>query len=104
MSYNSLSLSLSLSIYIYIYITLRNWWGKYFIEGSRESIKKAIKKDDDGLPIFYERIGQGIPDGVNTLIYTIPKHFIGTPSNISSHISDYLNNLSCPTMFDYIWY
>ena len=70
--------------------TLCGWWEKYLTKESRESIKKAIKKDDDGLPIFYERIGQGIPDGVNTLIYTIIKHFFETP-NISSHISDYLN-------------
>ena len=83
--------------------TLCGWWEKYLIEESRESIKKAIKKDDDGLPIFDERIGQGIPDGVNTLIYTIIKHFVGTPSNISSRISDYLNNLCCPTMSNYRW-
>ena len=43
-------------------------------------------------------------DGVNTLIYTILKHFVGTPSNISSRIFDYLNNLRCPTMSDYKWY
>ena len=84
--------------------TLRSWWEKYITEESRDSIKKAVKKGDDGLPIFYERTGQGIPDGVNTLIYTIIKHFIGTPSNISSRINDYLNNLRCPTMFDYKWY
>ena len=84
--------------------TLCGWWEKYLIEESRESIKKTVKKDDDGLPIFDERIGQGIPDGVNTLIYTIIKHFVGTLSNISSHISDYLKNLCCPTMSDYRWY
>jgi hypothetical protein len=32
------------------------------------------------------------------LIYTIIKHFVGTPSNITSRISDYLNNLRCPSM------
>ena len=51
---------------------------------------------------FYESIGRGTPDGVNTLIYTVLKHFVGTSSNISSQISDYLNNLRCPTM--YRWY
>ena len=84
--------------------TLRSWWEKYLTKKSRESIKKAVKKGDDVLPIFDERIGQGIPDGVNTLIYTIIKHFVGTPSNISSRISDYLNNLRCPIMSDYKWY
>ena len=72
--------------------TLHGWWDSYLTEDSRETIKHAVKKM------------KGIPDGVNTLIYTILKHFVGTPSNISSRISDYLNNLRCPTMFDYRWY
>ena len=59
---------------------------------------------EDGLPIFDEKIGRGEPDYVNTLIYTIIKHFVGTPSNIATRIFDYLNNLRCPTMFDYRWY
>ena len=80
------------------------WWDSYLTEDSRESIKHAVKKNDEGLPIFDESIGKCIPDGVNTLIYTIFKHFVGTPSNISSRISDYLNNLRCPTMYDYRWY
>ena len=84
--------------------TFRGWWEKYLTKESRESIKKAVKKDDDELPIFDERVGQGILDGVNTLIYTIIKHFVGTPSNIPSRISDYLNNLCCPTTSNYRWY
>ena len=84
--------------------TLRNWWNKHLIEGSREDIRKAVKKTEDDLPIFYEKIGRGEPDCVNTLIYTIIKHFSGTPSNIATRISDYLNNLRCPTMSDYRWY
>ena len=70
--------------------TLRGWWDSYLTEDSRESIKYVVKKNDEGLPIFYESIGKGILDG--------------TPSNISSRISDYLNNLRCLTMFDYKWY
>ena len=84
--------------------TLRGWWENFLAEESRESIRKAVKKDDEGLPIFDENIGRGILNGVNTLIYTIIKHFFGTPSNIASHISDYLNNLRCPTLFNYRWY
>ena len=55
--------------------TLRGWWENFLTEKSRESIRKVVKKDDEGLPIFDESIGRGIPDGVNTLIYTIIKHF-----------------------------
>ena len=84
--------------------TLRGWWDSYITEESREFIKHAVKKNDEGLPIFDESIGRGIPDGVNTLIYIILKHFVGIPSNISSRVFDYLNNLSCPTISDYRWY
>ena len=83
--------------------TLRGWWDSYLTEDSRESIKTAVKQNDEGLPIFDESIGNGILDGVNTLIYTIFKHFVGISSNISSRISDYLNNLRCPTISDYRW-
>ena len=38
------------------------------------------------------------------MTYTILKHFVGTPSNISSRVSYLLNNLRCPTMSDYRWY
>ncbi|KAL4606183.1 hypothetical protein ACB092_09G084000 [Castanea dentata] len=58
--------------------SLRAWWDSHLTEESKESIKHAVKRDNDGMPIFYENINQGIPDGVNTLVYTILKHFIGT--------------------------
>ena len=84
--------------------TLRGWWDSYLTEDSKESIKHAVKKNAEGLPIFDESVGRGILDGVNTLIYTILKHFVGIPSNTLSQIFDYLNNLRCPTMSDYRWY
>jgi hypothetical protein len=84
--------------------TLHNWWDKHLTQGSREDIRKAVKKTEDGLPIFDEKVGRGESNCVNTLIYIIIKHFVGTPSNITSSISDYLNNLRCPTMSDYRWY
>ena len=84
--------------------TLRGWWDSYLTEDSKESIKHAVKKNAEGLSIFDESVGRGILDGVNTLIYTILKHFVGIPSNTLSQIFDYLNNLRCPTMSDYRWY
>ena len=61
--------------------TLRGWWDSYLTEDSKDFIRNAVKKNDEGFPIFDESIGCGILDGVNTLIYTILKHFVGTPSN-----------------------
>ncbi|KAG7969086.1 hypothetical protein I3843_07G012600 [Carya illinoinensis] len=71
---------------------------------TREAIQHAVKKDDNGLPVFDPAINSTPFDGVNTLIYTIIKHFIGTPSNITNRVSDYLNNLRCRQMSDYRWY
>ncbi|KAG7977429.1 hypothetical protein I3843_05G031500, partial [Carya illinoinensis] len=88
---------------------LRSWWDKHLTTEDRETIRSAIKRDTDGLPILPpeedRREGtHGSPDGVNTLIFTIVKHFVGTPSNITNRVSDYLNNLRCNKMSDYRWY
>ena len=48
------------------YGTLHGWWDSYLTEESKDSIKHAVKKNDKSLPIFYESIGRGIPDSVNT--------------------------------------
>ena len=97
--------NLKLLIYLLLVflVLFREWWDSYLTEESKDSVKHAIKRNDEGLLIFYERIGWDIPDGVNTFIYTVLKHFVGTPTNVSSRISDYLNNLS-PTMSNYRWY
>ncbi|KAL0001511.1 hypothetical protein SO802_015292 [Lithocarpus litseifolius] len=83
---------------------LLQWWNNCLIKESKEDIKNAVQKDEEGLPIFDECLGRGIPDGVNTLIYTIIKHFVGKPSNITSRIYDQLSNLRCQTLGDYRWY
>ncbi|KAG7954930.1 hypothetical protein I3843_11G046100 [Carya illinoinensis] len=83
---------------------IRNWWDKHIFLETREAIQHAVKKDDNGLPVFDPSINSTPFDGVNTLIYTIIKHFIGTPSNITNRVSDYLNNLRCHQMSDYRWY
>ena len=76
---------------------LLDWWTNCMTTSSKDDIKHAVQKDEDENPIFDERIGRGVPDGVNTLIYTIVKHFIGKPSNITSRIYDQLSNLRCKT-------
>ena len=83
---------------------LKSWWEKHLTEESRDFIKNSVKKDEEGNPIFDERIGMGILDGVNSLVFTIKRHFIGIPSNITSRIYDQLSNLKCPTMSDFRWY
>ena len=77
---------------------LLQWWNNSLTEKSKEEIKNAIQKDEEGTSIFDERIGRGIPDGVNTLIYMIMKHFVGKPNNITSRIYDQLSDLRCKTL------
>ena len=83
---------------------LKSWWEKYLTKEQRESVIYANQTDNNGLPIFEENIGCCHPDGINALIYTIVRHFIGTPTNIYSRIHDQLSNLTCPTLSDFRWY
>ena len=80
------------------------WWNNCLTEESKEDIKHAIQKDENENLIFNESIRRGVPDGVNTLIYTIMKHFVGKPSNITSRIYDQLSNLRCKNLGEYRWY
>ncbi|KAL7259114.1 hypothetical protein ACSBR1_005087 [Camellia fascicularis] len=70
----------------------------------REDIQNAVQVDENDFPIFDEDIGTSKPDGINTLIFTIIKHFIGTPTNIHSRIHDQLSNLTCLALSDFHWY
>ncbi|KAM2636698.1 hypothetical protein EV1_021297 [Malus domestica] len=83
---------------------LHSWWEKHLTDESRNLIRNAVKQDEEGIPIFDEHLGRGVPDAVNTLLYTIIQHFIGIPSNITSRIHDQLSNLRCPTLSDFRWY
>ena len=74
---------------------LLQWWNNCLTKVSKEDIKHAIQKDEEGTLIFDESIGRGILDGVNTLIYTIMKHFVGKPSNITSRIYNHSCNTDC---------
>ena len=49
--------------------TLCGWWDSHLTEESRDSIKHAAKRNDEGFPIFDENMGCGILDDEDTLIY-----------------------------------
>jgi len=36
--------------------TLRHWWDRHLTEDSRTTIRQAVKKNDEGLPIFGEQL------------------------------------------------
>ena len=83
---------------------LLDCWNNCLIEESKEDIKHAVQKDENENPIFDERIGRGVPVKVSTLIYTIMKHFVGKPNNITSRIYNQLSNLRCKNLGEYRWY
>ena len=83
---------------------LKSWWNKYFTKDMHEDIQNVVQVDVNDFPIFDEDIGTSKPDGINTLILTIIKHLIETPTNIHSRIHDQLINLTCPTLSDFRWY
>ena len=43
---------------------LLQWWNNCLIEESKEEIKHAIQKDEEGLPIFDESRGKGVPQNL----------------------------------------
>ncbi|KAL5127898.1 polyprotein [Glycine soja] len=56
--------------------------------------RKVITNDDE----------KEIPDTVNTLIFTIARHFIGDPSLWKDRSTELLSNLKCRTLADFRWY
>jgi hypothetical protein len=84
--------------------TLQNWWEKHLTDESKASIRSVVKTNEEGIPIFNEKVGLGDSDAVNTLFYTIVEHFIGTSSHLTFRVHDQLSNLRCLTLSDLRWY
>ncbi|CAJ2679503.1 unnamed protein product [Trifolium pratense] len=76
---------------------LKGWWDNIISPEEKLAILEA-KKLDPSTGII------GDEDAVNTLLYTITKHFVGDPAQIQDRAADQLANLYCPTMSDYRWY
>jgi hypothetical protein len=76
---------------------LKGWWDNIISPDEKHVILEAKKLDPITGILGYE-------DAVNTLLYTITKHFVGDPAQIQDRAADQLANLYCPTMSDYRWY
>ncbi|XP_065624537.1 uncharacterized protein LOC136065363 [Quercus suber] len=81
---------------------LLQWWNNCLIEEFKEDIKHAVQKDEEETPIFDESLGRGIPNGVNTLIYTIMKHFVKETLCSPLGVIDY-DNLTYGDISSTIW-
>ncbi|KAH1265369.1 putative Polyprotein CP [Glycine max] len=83
---------------------LKGWWDNYLTNDGKSKIYSAIKMDLNGKVITNDD-NEEIPDAVNTLIFTIAKHFIGDPSLWKDRSAELLSNLKCGTLVaDFRWY
>ena len=62
----------------------------------------AVKREIDGSVIMTNR--QPSQDAVNTLIFTITKHFVRDSNQYKERASYVLINLRCPQLSDFRWY
>ena len=61
-------------------------WDHYLNNDDRNGILTAVKRETDGSVIMTDR--QPSQDAVNTLIFTITKHFVRDPNQYKERASD----------------
>ena len=81
---------------------LKGWWDHYLNKDDKNQIQTTVKRETDGSVIMIDR--QHSQDAVNTLIFTITKHFVGDPNQYKERGSDVLINLRCPQLSNFRWY
>ena len=82
---------------------LKGWWDKHLTNIEKSQILEAIKLNANG-GVVIDLNGDPIFDVVNTLIFTITKHFIRYPNLWKDKLAKLLSNLKCRTFGDFAWY
>ncbi|KAK9268921.1 hypothetical protein L1049_000686 [Liquidambar formosana] len=82
---------------------LKGWWDHFLDDQYRHNIEHTTKVDNNNNPILDAR-GQPVSDNINTLIYTIVRHFLGDPLTIIERASEVLSHLRYLTLDDFRWY
>ena len=82
---------------------LKGWWDNALIDNDRQWLANAYKRTQNGTPILIEN-GKQIQDVINTLVFTITKHFVGDPIEYRESVYDSLENLKCYTLSNFRWY
>ncbi|KAL4193075.1 hypothetical protein AMTRI_Chr06g197530 [Amborella trichopoda] len=82
---------------------LRGWWDFYVDDDIKQRILNNTRqwtgRNEQNQEVIYTE-----SDAVNTLIYTITLHFVGSTSLLAARSEDLLSNLRCPTLSHYKWY
>ncbi|KAG8612177.1 hypothetical protein MANES_S095214v8, partial [Manihot esculenta] len=73
---------------------LKGWWDFAVSTEGKEIIFKMVKQEG----------AQQVPDVVNTLLYTIGLHFIGSVNMLIERAQEQLINLRCPDLSHFKWY
>ncbi|KAG8634183.1 hypothetical protein MANES_17G018812v8, partial [Manihot esculenta] len=73
---------------------LKGWWDFAVSNEGKEIIFKMVKQEGT----------QQVPDVVNTLLYTIGLHFIGSVNMLIDRAQEQLINLRCPDLSHFKWY
>ncbi|KAL4204133.1 hypothetical protein AMTRI_Chr01g130650 [Amborella trichopoda] len=79
---------------------LRGWWDFHLPENTKQQILNNTRqwtvKNENNQDVLYSD-----SDAVNTLIYTITRHFVGSTALLEARSEDLLSNLRCPTLSHY---
>ncbi|KAL4203518.1 hypothetical protein AMTRI_Chr01g128390 [Amborella trichopoda] len=82
---------------------LRGWWDFYVDDETNHRILNNTRqwtvRNKQNQEVIYTE-----SDVVNTLIYTITLHFVGSTALLAARSEDLLSNLRCPTLSHYKWY
>ena len=67
------------------FVSIR-WWDNYLNNDDKNQILTDVKRETDGSVIITDK--QPSQDAVNTLIFTITKHFVGDPNQYKERALD----------------
>ena len=81
---------------------MKGWWDHYLNNDDSNQILTTVKRELDGSIIMTDKPPS--QDAINTLIFTITKHFVGYPNQYKERVSDVLINLRYPQLSDFRWY
>ena len=65
---------------------MKGWWDHYLNNDGRNEILTAFKRETDGSVIMTNR--QPSQDAINTLMFTITKHFVDDPNQYKERASN----------------
>ncbi|XP_012076106.2 uncharacterized protein LOC105637285 [Jatropha curcas] len=82
---------------------LKGWWDFSLTQEGKNQIINAVKREEY-VDANQQRQIRETPEAVNTLLYTIGLHFIGSTTMHLDRSHEQLMNLRCPDLSHFKWY